>query len=104
VVPIFSGVAIYAFTPWMAWRTAFREAIKLKHSLPDVENEYRLKQWLTVGRGENGVFSVMGAQDAIQYYDSVAGEFGELRKTYEWSWLAAYASIKRPQLFTQSRT
>ena len=104
VVPVFSGVANYAFSPWMAWRTAFREVIKLRHSLPDVENEYRLDQWLTVGRGENGVFSVMGAQDAVEYYESVAGEFAELRKTYEWSWLAAYASIKRPQLFTQSNT
>ena len=104
VVPIFSGVANYAFSPWMAWRTAFREAIKLKHSLPDVENDYRLRQWLTVGRGNNGVFSVMGAQDAVEYYQSVDGNFEQLRKTYEWSWLATYAAIRRPQLFTQSNT
>jgi hypothetical protein len=104
VVPVSSGVARYADSAWSAWRTAFREVIKLRHSLPDVESEYRLGQWLTVGHGEHGVFSVMGAQDGIEYYESVAGEFAELRKTYEWSWLAAYASIKRPQLFTQSNT
>ena len=47
VVPILSGTAWYANNPWTAWRTAFRECIKLRHSLPDVENEYRLNQWLT---------------------------------------------------------
>jgi hypothetical protein len=104
VVPVSSGVARYADSAWSAWRTAFREVIKLRHSLPDVESEYRLSQWLTVGHGEHGVFSVMGAQDGIKYYESVGADFAELRKTYEWSWLAAYAAIKRPQLFTQSNT
>lgn len=104
VVPAFSGVANYAYSPWMAWRTAFRECIKLRHSLPDVESEYRLDKWLTVGKGTNGVFSVMGAQDAVRYYDSVGGDFDELRKTYEWSWLSSYAMLTRPQLFTQSST
>lgn len=104
VVPISSGVARYADTAWSAWRTAFRECIKLRHSLPDVESQYRLDQWLTVGHGRWGAVSVMGAQDAIEYYDQVSGDFAELKKTYEWSWLAAYASMKRPQLFTESKT
>jgi len=104
VVPISSGVARYADTAWSAWRTAFRECIKLRHSLPDVESQYRLDQWLTVGHGEHGVFSVMGAQDAMTYYDRVGGDFEQLRKTYEWSWLSSYAMIVRPQLFTQSST
>jgi len=104
VVPVISGVACYDETPWMAWRTAFREVVKLRHSLPDVENEYRLNRWMTQGHGRYGAFSVMGAQDAIEYYDQVSGDFNQLKKSYEWSWLAAYASVKRPQLFTQSNT
>jgi len=104
VVPVSSGVARYADTAWSAWRTAFRECIKLRHSLPDVESQYRLDQWLSVGHGENGVFSVMGAQDAVKYYDQVGGDFTKLRNTYEWAWLSAYAMIVRPQLFTQSKT
>jgi len=104
VVPIISGTAYYDNDPWTCWRTAFRECIKLRHSLPDVENEYRLDQWLTVGDGVNGVWSQQGARDAVQYYDEVSGEFGELKKSYEWAWLASYAMMLHPQLFTASRT
>jgi hypothetical protein len=96
VVPIVSGIANYHYSKWVAWRTAFRECIKLKHSLPDVENEYRLARWLTpVNNIENSEYSVWGAEDAVEYYNSVAGDFGELRKSYDWAWLASYALIKR---------
>ena len=95
VVPILSGVARYADTPWVAWRTAFREVLKLKSNLPDVESEYRLGKWLENGWGSNGNWSVLGAQDAVEYYDSVAGNFEALRKSYDWAWLASYALIRR---------
>jgi hypothetical protein len=95
VVPIVSGVARYANTPGMAWRTAFREVLKLKASLPDVESEYRLSKWLENGFGLNGNWSVLGAHDAVEYYDSVDGDFEALRKSYDWAWLASYALIRR---------
>jgi hypothetical protein len=96
VVPIVSGTANYHYSKWVAWRTAFREVIKLKHSLPDVENEYRLTRWLTPANiVENSEYSVWGAEDAVEYYDSVAGDFAELRKSYDWAWLSSYALIKR---------
>ena len=96
VVPIVSGTAYYNDTPWMAWRTAFREVVKLKHSLPDVENEYRLKDWLNnAGALANGEWSVWGAEDAVEYYDAVGGDFAELKKSYDWAWLASYAMLKR---------
>jgi hypothetical protein len=97
VVPILSGTANYAETPWMAWRTAFREAIKLRASLPDVENEYRLKVWLKEDSGTiaNGHWSSKGAQDAVEFYEEVNGDPTELRKSYEWAWLASYAFIRR---------
>jgi hypothetical protein len=94
VVPIVSGVARYADTPWMAWRTAFREVLKLC-SNTDVESEYRLGKWLENGWGLNGNWSVLGAQDAVEYYEAVAGDFEALRKSYDWSWLASYALIRR---------
>jgi hypothetical protein len=94
VVPALSGVAHYADTPWMAWRTAFREVIKLKNSLPDVESEYRLQYWLTTGWLENGKWSIIGAKDAVEYYDSVNGDFFELRKSYDWAWLSSYVFVK----------
>jgi hypothetical protein len=94
VIPILSGTAEYAHTPWMAWRTAFRECIKLRHSFPDVENEYRLRQWLTVDNTDSK-WSQKGAQDAVEYYESVGGDFVQLRKSYDWEWLATYAMINR---------
>jgi hypothetical protein len=95
VVPVLSGTAYYNDTPWMAWRTAFRECIKLKDSLPDVENEYRLNRWCVNGEGANAQWSSLGAQDALEYYDAVGGDFAELKKSYDWAWLASYALLKR---------
>ena len=48
VVPVLSGMARYNTSAWQTWRTAFREVLKLKASLPDVENEYRITQWLSL--------------------------------------------------------
>jgi hypothetical protein len=94
VVPILSGTAHYANDPWMCWRTAFREALKLK-AATDVESVYRLKQWLKENNTtENVRWSHIGAQDAVQYYDSVNGDFEELRKSYDWAWLASYSFVK----------
>jgi len=96
VVPIISGTANYTESPWMAWRTAFREVLKLKHSLPDVENEYRLNMWLSdAGEVKNAEWSRYGAEDAVEYYDEVGGDFAALKKSYEWDWLATYAFMKR---------
>ena len=94
VVPVRSGEAIYYTSNWVAWRTAFRECLKLRASLPDVENEYRLKQWLNVDHGA-GRWSSKGAQDAVEYYEEVGGDFSALKNSYEWAWLATYALIKR---------
>ena len=95
VVPIVSGTAEYAHTPWMAWRTAFRECLKLRAS-DDVESRYRLDKWLTVAMGQPyGQYSIYGAEDAVEYYDSVGGDLEELRKSYDWAWLATYALLKR---------
>jgi hypothetical protein len=95
VVPVLSGVALYADTPWMAWRTAFREALKLRASLPDVENEFRLSRWLAASQVRNGDWSQWGAKDAVEYYDTVSGDPEQLRLSYEWAWLATYAFMKR---------
>ncbi len=95
VVPLLSGTARYADDPWMAWRTAFRECLKLRASLPDVENEYRLSQWMnSVGTTTISHWSQQGAADAWEYYDEVAGDFAELKKSYDWDWLVSYLQHK----------
>jgi hypothetical protein len=94
VVPIISGTANYHTSDWMCWRTAFREVLKLQASLPDIESKHRLNRWLTVDTTP-GEWSRKGAEDAVEYYDSVDGDFAALKKSYEWSWLATYAFMKR---------
>jgi len=97
VVPILSGTAYYHNDPWMCWRTAFREALKLR-AATDVESQYRLKQWLKpCGLRDDydyAKWSHIGAQDAVEYYESVNGDFAELKKSYDWAWLASYAFVK----------
>ena len=95
VVPVVSGTAEYADTKWSAWRTAFRECLKLKGQ-QDIESRHRLSKWLTVAQGQpNGQWSIYGAEDAVAYYNDVGGDFNALRKSYEWAWLASYALLKR---------
>lgn len=97
VVPILSGTAHYNTDAWTCWRTAFRECIKLR-AATDVESQYRLRQWLKPcpdgQRIVNDEWSVRGAEDAVEYYESVNGDFSELRKSYDWAWLASYAFVK----------
>ena len=100
VVPVISGTANYHYDAWTCWRTAFRECIKLKNSLPDVENEYRLKAWLEKDNTQDK-WSQRGAQDAVEYYEAVGGDFVELRKSYDWAWLASYALIKHNLVASQ---
>jgi hypothetical protein len=90
VVPVLSGTARYADDPWTAWRTAFREAVKLRQNLPNIESQYRLTRWLTSGTGLVAQWSQQGARDGVAYYESVDGDFVSLRCTYEWSWLSDY--------------
>ena len=96
VVPIPSGTADYAGTRWMAWRTAFRECVKLCGQT-DVESKYRLDRWLgpVPVALPNSEWSRWGAEDAVEYYRAVNGDFAELRKSYDWAWLATYALLNR---------
>jgi len=95
VVPMLSGTADYVYTPWIAWRTAFRECLKLRGNA-DVESQYRLDKWLkNHGTLNNSEWSTRGAEDAVEYYNSVDGDFAELKKSYDWAWLASYALVKR---------
>lgn len=67
VVPILSALNKLEETPLLAWRTAFREVIKLKLQKPTVENNYRLKKWLTLGKGKNAQWVYIGAKDGVKF-------------------------------------
>jgi hypothetical protein len=92
VVPQLSATAWFNADPWITWRTAFREVVKLKHFMstqPTVETEYRLNTWLTVADGDNAEWCLRGARDAVDYYTEVAGEYDQLMLSFDWPWLRA---------------
>jgi hypothetical protein len=97
VVPLLSATAHYNTTPELTWRTAFRECIKLKDDLErtaSVESRYRLDIWLTTAEGNCAESSRQGARDALEYYELVNGDMGQLMLTFEWAWLKEYYTKK----------
>jgi hypothetical protein len=97
VVPRISAVAHYNTTPELTWRTAFREVLKLSDDVEktgSVESGYRMDTWLTVADGDYAEFSILGAKDAVDYYDKVNGDYTELMRSYEWAWLKEYYSSR----------
>lgn len=97
VVSLLSGVAHFNQNSWMTWRTAFREVVKLKQfqsETPTVETAHRLKVWLSKAQGLHAEWCLRGAADAVEYYNSVEGDFGKLMLSYEWNWLQTYYDSK----------
>ena len=89
VIPVNSGIARFDMSALVTWRTAFRESIKLKQSGHE-EDLKRLESWLTIGNENYGMWSKFGAQDAIEYFNQVNGNYEKLMLSYEWSWLNQY--------------
>jgi hypothetical protein len=93
VVPLLSATAHYNTTPELTWRTAFREVLKLSDDVEktgSVESTYRMDTWLTQADGDYAEFSLLGAADAVDYYNKVNGDYTELMRSYEWTWLREY--------------
>lgn len=93
IVPVVSGIAEYNSDPIMTWRTAFREVVKLKVDGSE-ESKDRLYVWLSQANGRHAQWSINGAKDGVEYYDSVAGNHKELMKSFEWSWLNELFEMK----------
>jgi hypothetical protein len=97
VVPRVSAVAHYNTTPELTWRTAFREVLKLSDDVAktgSVESTYRMDTWLNVADGDHAEFSLLGAADAVDYYNKVNGDYTELMRSFEWAWLREYYSSR----------
>ena len=97
IVPILSGTAHFNQDPWTTWRTAFREVLKLryfKETEPSIETNYRLKIWSSIAEGQFAEWSLTGARDALEYFDSVGGNIDKLKLSFEWNWLKSFANAK----------
>lgn len=96
-VPMLSGVARFNQDPWMTWRTAFREVIKLQQFesvQPTIEGASRLHTWCTVADGDYAEWCLRGAHDAVEYFKSTNGDHSKLNFSFEWSWLKNYFNEK----------
>jgi hypothetical protein len=87
IVNVNSGTSMYNSSEYDTWRTAFREMIKLSCNT-DQESLDRGFAWLTVGNGNFGEYSKLGARDAVDYYNSVDGDMEKLMLSYDWEWLS----------------
>jgi hypothetical protein len=91
VVPELSAIAYFNQDPWMTWRTAFREVLKLKKFMdqgPTLETEHRLDTWLSVAAGDYADWCLRGARDAVDYYNEANGDYSKLMLSFDWPWLA----------------
>jgi hypothetical protein len=85
--------------PWDTWRTAFRETVKLLYYSKDnktLESQYRLEKWQagsTVWSVDN-IWYKKGAQDALDYFESINGELAWVLLTNEWDYLWKFYSSK----------
>jgi hypothetical protein len=100
VVPVCISISRFNTDPWITWRSAFREVLKLKREVDDgatIEIEHRLKVWCTVAEGDNADYCLAGAQDALEFYDSVNGDYTALKQSFDWEWcqLYYYSKYKR---------
>ena len=73
-------------TPLLAWRTAFREVIKLKLQKPTVESNYRLKKWLAMGKGKNAEWVNKGALDGVEFL----AQGNDPYMSYDFIWIKKY--------------
>lgn len=90
IVNVNSGIGVFNTSKWDTWRTAFREVIKLKHNVEtinDKASKERLNAWLTIANGDYAEWSIKGSKDAVEYYESVNGDFEKLKLSYDWEWL-----------------
>jgi len=93
VVPVVASISRFNTDPWVTWRSAFREVLKLKREVDlgaDVEIQHRLRVWTTQAQGLNAEHCLQGAQDALTYYDKTQGRLEDLMRSFDWAWLQDY--------------
>ena len=86
-VPVLSAISNCNETPLLAYRSSFREVIKLLQMKPTVESQYRLKKWLTPGKGVNADWLHQGAVDGKAHYETHKDDYSKLMYSYDYEWI-----------------
>jgi len=95
-VSMLSAISNCNETPLLAYRSAFREVIKLMQMKPTVESQYRLKKWLTIGKGENAKWLHRGALDGKCYYETHKDDYSKLMYSYDYEWIKEKLRLSYP--------
>jgi len=86
-------------SPYIAWRTAFREAVKLTLQA-DIDSQERLKIWMTKGLSKlNGGYAVLGAKAGNKYAQSNSLDTLKIAKINDYVWLHSQFEEAFPKLF-----
>lgn len=92
VIPTVASINRFASSPWNAWRSAFRECVKLSSGIISrsiaKENEERLRAWTTKGLDKHfGEYVIPGALSGAKYGKENKGNKDALVKINDWNWL-----------------
>lgn len=93
VIPECISISRFNTDPWITWRSAFRETMKLQREVDlgaGVEIRHRLNVWCTRANGENAEYCIQGALDGVEYYKSVNGDYDALKLSFDWAWCQDY--------------
>jgi hypothetical protein len=86
-------------TPYIAWRTGFREAVKLTLQ-DDADSQQRLQTWMTKGLSKpNGGYAVLGAKAGNKYALSNSLNKLKIAKINDYAWLHSQFKEAYPKLF-----
>jgi hypothetical protein len=86
-------------SPYLAWRSAFREAVKLTLQ-DDADSQERLQTWMTKGLSKsNGGYAVMGAKAGNKYALSNRLNTLKIAKINDYAWLHSQFEKAYPKLF-----
>lgn len=88
-VPRTVSEATFATSSFEAWRTAFRECIKLTLR-NTINDQHWLARWLAFAEGTNSNWVLTGAKDGHEYALRYKDAPDELQKTVDWNWLQEY--------------
>lgn len=88
-IPMTVSEARFATTPFEAWRTAFREVVKLSMSY-STDAHLWLQRWTAFAEGENAEWVMTGAREGQEYAEKHKEDKDELRKTVDWNWLRGH--------------
>jgi hypothetical protein len=88
-IPRTVSEAYFATTPYEAWRTAFRETVKLTLKETHITDTW-LNRWLSFAAGQNSNWVLAGAKDGQNYALEHKYNNKELIKTENWKWLQEY--------------